>query len=69
MSERKPLRWNRVRHSLPPTTATSVRPLRMRLQPLMMAFMADEQAVDTVVDHEKHGPKWRAISSVVLPQS
>ena len=69
MSERNPFRWKRVRHSLPPTTATSVCPLRMRLQPLMMAFMADEQAVDTVVAHVKKWPKWRAIRPVVLPQS
>ena len=45
-SELKPLRWNFVRHSVPPATAISASPHSSIRAAWMMALAAEEHAVD-----------------------
>ena len=60
-------RWNRDSASVPPARTMSVSPQSSILVPRMMAFRADEQAVEMVLSSQSI-PTMRAMACVLLPQ-
>ena len=67
--ELNPLRWNRLRASVPPAMTMSASLFWSISEPRMMALSAEEQAVEMVHTSACFKPARSAISRVELPQS